>query len=95
MAARRRGAGVPCSVPCGRAERRRGHRVPGEPQWRGDLLDRRLDVEQAARATAERQAQAAAAQRAELAAELDELAAAGPIRAWRLRRQLRQAATSS
>lgn len=56
---------------------------------------RRLDVEQAARATAERQAQAAAAQRAELAAELDELAAAGPIRAWRLRRELRQAATSA
>ncbi len=56
---------------------------------------RRLDVEQAARATAERQAQAAAAQRAELAAELDELAAAGPIRAWRLRRELRQAAASA
>jgi DNA-binding transcriptional MerR regulator len=39
--------------------------------------------------------QTAEAQRAELRAELDALAAAGPIRAWRLRRQLRQAATSS
>lgn len=35
--------------------------------------------------------QAAETQRASMAAELDELAAAGPIRAWRLRRQLRQA----
>jgi hypothetical protein len=36
--------------------------------------------------------QSAEAQRAELVAELDQLAAAGPLRAWRLRRRLRATA---
>jgi multidrug resistance efflux pump len=62
-------------------------------------LGARAEAEQQARERAElahHQARAAQqtaeAQRADLAAELDELAAAGPIRAWRLRRQLRHAA---
>ncbi len=65
-------------------------------------LGARADAEQQARERAElahHQARAAQqtaeAQHTQLRAELDELAAAGPIRAWRRRRQLRQAATSS
>lgn len=61
-------------------------------------LGARAGAEQQARERAElahHQARAAQqtaeAQRADLADELDELAAAGPIRAWRLRRQRRQA----
>jgi hypothetical protein len=78
-----------------RAELQRAHR-----ELAG--LGARADAEQQARERAElahHQARAAQrtaeAQHAQLAAELDELAAAGPIRAWRLRRELRQAAASA
>ncbi len=62
-------------------------KAQGETAAEREARERMEEVFHQARAAQ----QTAEAQHAQLRAEVDELAAAGPIRAWRLRRQLRQA----